>query len=269
GVFSMIPILLGRPSSPDDKNHPLETFYMGKSELDAAMFERVGVHAVETYTSTEAGIPIASPYGEWRHGACGQEHSERFQVAIVDEHDRVLPAGEAGEIVVRPKQPYVITNGYYGFWEATAQIFRNQWFHTGDRAWFDDDGYFYFLDRMKDAIRRRGENIAAFDLECQINLHPAVLECAAIGVPSELEEEEVKVAVVLQPGTDLRPDELVEYCAERLPGFMVPRFIEFVGELPRTHTGKIAKHHLRAMGDGGITPSTWDRGAAGTARVAK
>lgn len=259
GVFSMIPILLGRPASPDDKDHPLKTFYMGKSILDEPMVERFGVHAVETYTSTEAGIPTASPYGEWRLGSCGREHSERFKVAVVDEHDRLLPPGEPGEIVVRPRQPYVITTGYYGFWETTAHVFRNQWFHTGDRAWCDDDGHFYFLDRIKDAIRRRGENISAFELECQINLHNAVLECAAIGVPSEIEEEEVKVAVVLQPGAEIQPAELAVYCDERLPAFMVPRYIEFVDELPRTHTGKIAKHKLREMGNAGITELTLDR----------
>lgn len=263
GVFSMIPILLGRGTSPDDRDHPLETFYMGKSILDAPMVERFGVRAVETYTSTEAGIPTASPYGEWRHGSCGQAHSERFEVAVVDEHDRRLPAGEAGELVLRPRQPYVITTGYYGFWEANTHLFRNQWFHTGDRVWCDEDGYFYFVDRLKDAIRRRGENISAFDLECQINLHPGVLECAAIGVPSALEEEDVKVAVVPQPGSGLAPAELIEHCIGRLPAFMVPRYIELVDELPRTHTGKIAKHRLREMGQAGITPSTWDREAAG------
>jgi crotonobetaine/carnitine-CoA ligase len=173
--------------------------------------------------------------------------------------DRVVGPGEPGEIVVRPKQPYVITTGYYGSPDATAHCFRNMWFHTGDRAWRDDDGYFYFLDRMKDAIRRRGENISAFDLECEINLHPAVLESAAIGVPSELEDEDVKLAVVLRPGARLDAAELVAYCEERLPRSMVPRYIEFIDVLPRTPTDKVAKYRLRAEGDHGITPTTWDR----------
>jgi crotonobetaine/carnitine-CoA ligase len=260
-VFSMIPILLNREPTPRDKDHPLESFYMGKSVLDEPMRERFGVRSVETYTSTEVGIATASPYGEWRLGSCGRAHEERFEVAVVDELDRRVGPGEPGEIVVRPKQPFVITTGYYGSPDATAHCFRNMWFHTGDRAWRDDDGYFYFLDRMKDAIRRRGENISAFDLECEINLHPAVLECAAIGVPSELEDEDVKLSVVLRPGAGLAPDELVAYCEERLPRSMVPRYIEFIDALPRTPTDKVAKYRLRAEGDHGVTPATWDRAA--------
>ncbi|MFC6883345.1 MULTISPECIES: AMP-binding protein [Actinomadura] len=258
-VFSMIPILLNQPPSARDKDHPLETFYMGKSNLDEPLRERFGVRSVETYTSTEAGIATGSPYGEWREGSCGQAHDERFEVAVVDEHDREVGSGEPGELVLRPRQPFVITTGYYGDWEATTRCFRNMWFHTGDRVWRDDDGYFYFLDRMKDAIRRRGENISAFDLECEINLHPAVLESAAIGVPSELEDEDIKVSVVVQPDTALAPEELVAYCEERLPRSMVPRYVEFVDALPRTPTDKVAKYRLRAQGEGGLTPATWDR----------
>lgn len=265
GVFSMIPILLNQPPSEDDRGNPLDTFYMGKSSLDAAFFERFGAHTVETYTSTEAGIATASPYGEWRTGSMGPPHADRFDVAVVDEHDRELGPGEAGELVLRPKQPYVITTGYYGRGDATAECFRNLWFHTGDRAYFDDDGYFYFVDRLKDAIRRRGENISSFDLECEVNLHPSVLECAAIGVRSELEEEEVKIVVVGRPGADVDEAALAAYCEERLPSFMVPRYIELVDELPRTPTDKVAKHRLREVGEHGITATTWDR--YGTSRA--
>ena len=262
-VFSMIPILLNRPPDPRDKDHPLETFYMGKTALDEPLRKRFGVRSVETYTSTEVGIATGSPYGEWKPGSCGRAHEERFEVAVVDERDREVGPGEPGELVVRPRQPFVITTGYYGSPEATAECFRNLWFHTGDRMWRDEDGYFYFLDRMKDAIRRRGENISAFDLETEVNMHPAVLECAAIGVPSELEDEEVKLAVVVRPGASLEPEELVEFCGRQLPGYMVPRYIEFVDSLPRTPTDKVAKYRLRADGNHGLTPGTWDREAAG------
>ncbi|MCL2582728.1 MAG: AMP-binding protein [Streptosporangiales bacterium] len=262
-VFSMIPILLSKEPSPDDRDNPLEMFYMGKSSLDEQLYERFGVRSVETYTSTEAGIAIGSPYGEWRTGSCGLAHNERFEVAVVDSSDREVGNGVAGELVLRPRQPFVLTTGYYGAPDATIQTFRNLWFHTGDRVWRDDDGYFYFLDRMKDSIRRRGENISAFDLECEVNLHPAVLECAAIGVPSELEEEEVKLAVVRQPGVRLGHEELITYCQEKLPRHMVPRYLEFVDELPRTPTEKVAKYRLRAEGNHGITPGTWDREASG------
>ncbi len=261
GVFSMIPILLNQPPDPRDKDHPLESFYMGKSNLDDPLRERFGVRSVETYTSTEVGIATASRYGEWRTGSCGQAHEERFEVAVLDEHDRTVGPGEPGELAVRPRQPFVITTGYYGAPEATARCFRNMWFHTGDRVWRDDDGYYYFLDRMKDAIRRRGENISAFDLESEVNLHPAVLESAAIGVPSELEDDDIKLAVVLQPGNDLEPAELVAFCEERLPRSMLPRYVEFVDALPRTSTDKVAKYRLRDAGDHGLTPTTWDREA--------
>ncbi len=258
-VFAMIPILLSAPPGPRDRDHPLETFYMGKSALDRPLLERFGVRSAETYTSTEVGIATGSPYGQWRVGSMGQAHAERFDVAVVDEDDREVPAGEPGELVVRPKQPFVITTGYYGMPEATARAFRNMWFHTGDRAWRDEDGYFYFLDRIADAIRRRGENISAFDIECEVNLHPDVVESAAFGVPSALGEEDVKLAVVRAPGAELSEPDLVAYCAAKLPSFMVPRYIEFVSELPRTPTDKVAKHELRAMGDQGLTPGTWDR----------
>lgn len=261
-VFAMIPILLGAPPSPRDTDHPLEMFYMGKSVLDAPLRERFGVRSVETYTSTEVGIATGSPYGQWRVGSMGRAHAERFEVAVVDEWDRELPPGEPGELVVRPRQPFVITTGYYGMPEATARAFRNLWFHTGDRAWRDDDGYFHFLDRIADAIRRRGENISAFDIECEVNLHPEVLECAAFGVPSELGEEDVKIAVVRAPGAGLSAAALAGYCAAKLPSFMVPRYVEFVDELPRTPTDKVAKHALRARGDRGLTPRTWDRESA-------
>jgi crotonobetaine/carnitine-CoA ligase len=258
-VFSIIPILLSKEPGPDDRDHPLEMFYMGKSTLDEPLRERFGVRSVETYTSTEAGIATGSPYGQWKTGSCGTAHDERFEVAVVDSHDRPVGSGEPGELVLRPRQPFVLTTGYYGAPDATVETFRNMWFHTGDRVWRDDDGYFYFLDRMKDSIRRRGENISAFDLECEVNLHPAVLECAAIGVPSELEDEDVKLAVVRQPGSRLDEEELIEYCQEKLPRHMVPRYLEFVDELPRTPTDKVAKYRLREAGDRGITATTWDR----------
>ncbi|TNC21567.1 AMP-binding protein [Amycolatopsis alkalitolerans] len=260
-VFSMIPILLNRPETPRDKDHPLDTFYMGKSILDAPLLERFGVRSAETYTSTEAGIVTGSPYGEWRLGSCGTPNERRFEVGVVDAHDRLLGPGEPGELVVRPKQPFVITTGYYGAPEATAEAFRNLWYHTGDRGYRDEDGYYFFLDRMKDAIRHRGENISAFDIECEVNLHPDVIECAATGVPSELEEEDVKLTVVLRPEAALDPDELVGFCEDRLPRFMVPRYVEFVDALPRTPTDKVAKYKLKEQGDHGLTASTWDREA--------
>jgi len=266
GVFAMMPILLNRPPTPRDKDHPLRAFYVGKSALNDPFYERFGVRSVESYTSTEIGIGTCTPYGESRPGSCGTINRSTFDdVKIVDDQDREVEPGQAGELVLRPKVPYVITTGYYNSPRATASCFRNLWFHTGDRAFRDEDGYFYFIDRIKDSIRRRGDNISAFELEREINSHPAVLESAAFGVPSELEEDDVKVAVVLHCGADLSPQALEAHCNQRLPPFMVPRYIEFVDELPKTSTGKVCKHELRRQGRDGITPGTWD-GAPGGRR---
>lgn len=263
GIFSMIPILLKKPPSPDDKNHSLRAFYLGKSVLDEAFRTRFGVRSVETYTSTEAGIGTASPYSQWRVGSCGQANDTTYEVKVVDEWDREVAPGEPGELVLRPKRPFVLTPGYYNYPQATIETYRNAWFHTGDLAYQDKEGYFYFVERIKDSIRRRGENISAFELEQAVNSHTAVLESAAFGVPSELEEEEVKLAVVLRPGHSLSPEELVAHCKEHLPDFMVPRYIEFMDELPKTPIGKLAKHELRAQGDHGLTGQTWDQEKAG------
>ena len=257
GIFSIIPILMNQPPKPDDKDHPLRALYLGQSAMDKEFNERFGVRSVESYTSTEIGIGTGSPYGEWKPGSCGTINDVRHEIKLVDDQDREV--GEPGEIVVRSKQPHVILQGYYNFPKATADAFRNLWFHTGDLAYRDEDGYFYFLDRIKDSIRRRGENISAFEVERVINSHSSVLESAAFGVHSELSEDEVKVAVVMRPKEELTAVELAAYCEARLPSFMVPRYIEFVDELPRSAIGKIAKHELRKHGEGGITSRTWDR----------
>lgn len=258
GVFSMIPILLNQPPSPDDKDHPLRCFYMGKSALDEALWERFGVRSVETYTSTEVGIGTGSPYGEWRAGSCGLENSETHEVRVVDEQDREVAPGECGELVVRPRRPFALTPGYYNYPEVTVRAMRNLWFHTGDRAYRDEDGYLYFVSRIKDSIRRRGENISAFEVEQAVNRHEAVLESAAFGVPSELEEEEVMVVVVPQDGAHVDPEELAAHCNLELPSFMVPRYFEVLSELPKTPTGKLGKHELKKRSESGITADTWD-----------
>ncbi len=259
GVPSMIPILLAAEPTERDKDHPLETLYMGKSALDESFYGRFGVHSVETYTSTEIGVGTGSPYGKWRAGSCGRANDRRFDVEVVDEADNFVGLAQVGELVARPTQQNVMAAGYYGAAEATAQAFRNHWFHTGDRVWRDENGYFYFVDRMTDSIRRRGENISAFDIECAVNLHPSIVECAAIAVPSELEEDEVKLVAVLALDAVTTPAELLAFCDARLPKFAVPRFVEFVEALPKTANGKVAKYHLRSIGEAGITAGTWDR----------
>lgn len=179
---------------------------------------------------------------------------------IVDEDDLVLEPDQVGEIVIRPQEPYTMMSGYYKMPEETLQAFRNLWFHTGDLGYLDKHGYLYFVGRKKEAIRRRGENISAFEVEKIINRHPNVLESAAIAVPSELSEDEVKVVVVLKEGEQLSPEELVEFCEQRMAYFMVPRFIEFRAALPKTPTQRVEKYKLQSEGN---KPETWDREKAG------
>ena len=263
GIFSMFHILLNQPPRADDKDHSLRCMWLGQSAVDGAFAERFGTRVVETYGSTEVGICIGSPYGEWRPGSCGLQNTETYQVALFDEHDREVAAGQVGEIVVRSPVPFAITSGYYNFPEATVETFRNLWFHTGDLAYRDGDGYYFFVDRKKDSIRRRGENVSAYEVERVLNAHEAVLESAVVAVPAELAEDEIKACVVLQPGARVSPEELLAFCDERLPRFMAPRYVEFLDELPKTATEKVEKYRLRAEGDRGITPGTWDREQAG------
>ncbi|MFQ5564063.1 MAG: AMP-binding protein [Parvularculaceae bacterium] len=270
GIFSMIPILLKQPPAEDDKDHSLRALYLGKSSLDEAFYARFGVHAVESYTSTEIGVGACSPYGEWRVGSCGRANETTHEIAIVDAEDNAARPGEPGEIVVRPRRPYVMTLGYYNDPSATAHTFRNLWFHTGDRGYRDADGYFYFVERMKDCIRRRGENISAFEVEQIVNAHPAVLESAAFAAPSDIEEDTLKVAAVLVSGARLDSDELAAFCRARLPAFMIPELIEFVDALPRSAIGKIAKHRLREQARREMaaqTPNTTPVSRSGVADV--
>jgi crotonobetaine/carnitine-CoA ligase len=172
-----------------------------------------------------------------------------------------VPPDTPGEIVVRSTEPDVLMSGYYRMPEQTDSAMRGGWFHTGDRGRMDVDGYFTFMDRLKDCIRRRGENISSFEVERAVNKHPAVLESAAVGVPSELGEEDVKIVVVLREGYELEPEELVRHCEGEMARFMVPRYVEFRSALPKTPTERVQKYALRAEGAG----SAWDREAAGRA----
>ena len=215
--------------------------------------KRFGLRVVELYGSVEASIPVTQDLQRPRvPGSCGRV-TEGFEVRIHDDADEPVAPGTPGELVIRPARASTILDGYFGMPEATAEAFRNLWFHSGDTARIDDDGNVFFIGRRKDAIRRRGENISAFEVEEGILLHPDVLECAAVGVPSELTEEEVKVVVVARPGSELTPEAVLAHAERTLARFQVPRFIEFADALPKTPTGKIAKHLLEPG------PTVWDR----------
>ncbi|UTE73733.1 ATP-dependent acyl-CoA ligase [Rossellomorea marisflavi] len=256
-IFAMIPILLNQPPSKNDKNHQLRSVYIGPSALSDRFEERFGVKVVEVYGASETAFLTSFEYGKFKAGSCGRAN-ENYDLRLVDDRDNEVPVGQVGEFIVRSKEPYTLSQGYYNMPEETVQAFRNLWFHTGDLGYRDEEGYYYFVDRKKDAIRRRGENISSFEVESIVNSHPAVLESAAIAVPSELSEDEVKIVVVLKEGVQLSHEDFHQYCVENMAKFMVPRYIEFVNEMPKTATGKIQKVHLRQSGKEGLTQGTRD-----------
>lgn len=229
--------------------------------------ERFGIITAGTmaYGLTEASVVTSLNAGDTPPPGSSGHRNEDFEVRIVDEEDRELPPGEPGEIVVRPLRPHVMFEGYWRRPQDTLNVMRNMWFHTGDIGKFDDDGYFYFVDRKKDYVRRRGENISSFELETTFRGHAAIEDVAVHSVLSELTEDDVKVTCVLKSGATLTEEELCRWAIDRIPYFAVPRYIEFRDELPRNPVGRVLKYQLR---DEGRTASTWDREAAGIA-VAK
>ena len=246
GIFAMIPMLLKQPPRPDDADVPARVFYIG--QRNAAFEARFQCRIVEAYGATETGIVTSTPLDEpQRPGSCGRPNARTYDVALLDERDNPVPVGTPGEIAVRPRQPHSMFQGYYGMPAETVAAWSNLWFHTGDTARADEDGYLYFVDRKKDAIRRRGENISSFELEGVLAADPRVAECAAVAHPSELGEDEVKMVIVAADGQALAPADVWTICDERMPRFWVPRFLEFRDHLPKTPNGKVRKLELRGV----------------------
>ena len=204
-------------------------------------------------------MPIVTAANPTALGSAGRPRSG-VEVRVIDENDCELPAGAVGELVVRTDCPWAISHGYAGNPVATGVAWRNGWFHTGDGFKRDAGGNFYFVDRLKDAIRRRGENISSFEVESEVLAYPAIREAAAIAVKSEIAEDEVCAVVAIKEGEALDPAGLIEFLRPRMAHFMVPRYVRVVEALPRTPTAKIEKVKLRAEG---LTTDTWDREAAG------
>jgi crotonobetaine/carnitine-CoA ligase len=250
-----------QPTRDDDADNPARLGWGVPLPAWALQFEaRFGVELVEVYGLSDTGIVLYNTPGQPRRtGSCGRPVYP-FDVQILDPTGHTVPTGSTGEICIRPQEPDVIMTGYMAMPEETLAAFRNLWFHTGDLAYRDDDGYIFFVGRTKDIIRRRGENISAFEIEEVVGAHPAVAAAAAFGVPSELSEEDIMVAAVQAPGKMLTAQQLVTYCEQHLPRHMVPRYIDIVTTLPFTPTEKVEKHLLKAAG---VTPSTYDREAAG------
>ncbi len=193
-------------------------------------------------------------------GASGKPNRHEFEMKLVDDDDVEVPTGEVGEIVCRPTGPNLMFAGYWNRPDATVEATRNLWFHTGDLGRLDADGYLYFVDRKKDALRRRGENISSFEMEKVLYGHGAIRDAAVHAVPSPLGEDDVKITVVLQDGARVTEEDLCRWVAERVPFFAIPRYVEFRDDLPRNPVGRVLKYQLRAEG---ATATTWDREAAG------
>ncbi len=255
-----------QPESPHDADTPLETVGMYPVIPEHEAFaRRFGVRIASGYGSTENPGPcFHSPGTPFPNNQCVGELSERAEVRIVDENDLEVPPGTVGEICVRPRNPWEIMIGYWRNPEATARAFRNLWYHSGDAGYRDEEGRLYFVDRVSDSLRRRGENISSMEVEDIVNQHPAVMECAVFPVWAQVSEQEVMVAIVTQAGARLDPAEFTRYCNERMPYFMVPRYVDVVDEIPKTPTGKMEKYRLRERG---VSEGTWDRVAAGVRLV--
>jgi len=256
-IFTIPPILKSKPPGPWDCAHRLRAMY--NASYDAEFEARFGVRLVEAYGLTETGLVIYTPYPERVPGSCGKAH-EHWEVQLVGEQDRPVSTGEIGEIVLRPRLPSIMMKGYLNKPEETLRAIRNLWFHTGDFARRDERGFFYFAGRAKDRIRRRGENISAWEIAKVVAGHPAVAECAALPHPAEAGEDDVRVVIALRAGSRLTSEELMNWLQGRLPYSMLPRYIEFVAELPRTPTNKVEKYRLVAQG---LSETAWDREAAG------
>jgi len=220
---------------------------------------RFGIESIATaYGLTEGSTALIAPPGSARPGAVGVPRSD-FDVRLVDEHDVEVPAGKVGELLIRSRDPWSLMDGYHAMPEATVSAWRNQWLHTGDAFRVEPDGQYAFVDRTKDAMRRRGENVSSFEVEKELMEHPAVLEAAVVAVPSAATEDDILACVVLRPGMALDAATLLEFLDVRLPYFMVPRYVDFLAELPKTPTAKVMKQALR---DRGVTATCHDRPAA-------
>ncbi len=261
----MIEMIYQRPPGADDRDHAMRRLMCCPlpKQIGDAFERRFALRGVEMWGMTEVACPCWTPLdGPRVPKSCGRPLSEWYVIAVVDpDTDEALPPGAIGEIVVRPRYPWTTMQGYLGMPDRTVEAWRNMWFHTGDAAYVDADGNYFFVDRIKDRIRRRAENISSYDIETAAQQFPGIREVAAVGVPSDYEgDDDIKLCVVTEPAGGISPVDLLRFLAGRLPHAMVPRYVEFLDALPRTPTNKVKKRELRA---GGISPTTWDRQAAG------
>ena len=256
----MASFLTKLPPAPDDRDHPLRTALIVPLDETACGFhDRFGTDVYTIFNMTEISTPTFSDRNPSVPGVTGRVR-DGVQLRIVDDNDIPVAPGTVGEMVIRTDCPWALNHGYYKNEPATARAWRNGWFHTGDAFRENPDGTYSFVDRIKDAIRRRGENISSFEVEAAVLMHDDVQEVAAIPVPSEFGEDEVMIVAAAKPGHTIDPVGLITFLAPRMARFMVPRYIRTMDELPKTPTTKVQKTALREQG---VTDETWDREAAG------
>ena len=247
-VGAVSSILLRQEPGPADRDHQVRMMHGAAGipmDRRADFEERFGLRLVTGFAMTETGhFSTTSPDDPMRYRASGRPVPQ-YETAVVDADDHEVPPGAVGELVVRPRRPGVMMTGYHRQPEATLAAFRNLWFHTGDLATIEADGYIRWVDRAADAIRRRGEMISSTEVERAVCTMDGIVECAAVGVPSELGEEEVKLVVVAAAGPTVDPAELARHCQQTLPDFCQPRYLEILAELPKGATHKVNKHQLR------------------------
>ena len=256
----MASFLAKQAPAPTDRGHGLRTaILVPLADAAPAFSARFGCDIYSGYNMTEISTPLMTDVNPSPISSCGRPR-KGVETRLVDENDCEVAPGAIGELILRADRPWALNHGYLGNADATARAWRNGWFHTGDAFRTDEHGNYFFVDRMKDAIRRRGENISSFEVENEVCAHHAIKEAAAVAVPSEHGEDEVLVAISLAPGAELDPADLIGFLIPRMAHFMVPRYVRIVDLLPRTPTQKIEKHLIRAEG---IVPGTFDREKAG------
>lgn len=261
----MLEMIFAQPPTPGDREHHLRLICSAPfpSRIAEAFEARFGVRGVEVWGMTEVGIPLWCPVDQpLRRGSCGRVDTRWFDFDVVDpQTDLSVLRGQVGEFVVRPRHPWVLSQGYMGMAEKTVAAWRNLWFHTGDEGRMDEDGWVYFIDRAADRIRRRAENISAQDIEAAVLSHAGVAEAVAVGTPSEFAgDDDIRLFVISRPDFRLDCMDLLRHLVHRLPHFMVPRYIDITDELPRSVTHKVQRAALRKLALG---PKTWDRKAQG------
>ena len=261
GIMPML--LYKQPRVPNERDNLVRRAYIVPCPRDIhdSLTERYDMKIISSYGSTEANCPVhfTADCDPEKAGSAGKPWGP-IEFRIVDDEDYEVPTGDVGEIVIRSREPWTMFSGYYGNEAGTVEAWRNLWFHSGDRGYVDGDGYLWFVDRKKEAIRKSGEMLSPLEVERTILEHPAVAECAVVGVPSELGDDDVKAVIVVAEEAFLSAEDIIRFCEGKVAYFMVPRYVEFKDTLPKTPSERIEKYKLR---DEGVTEACWDRVEAG------